>query len=336
MKKLLIILTVLKLTDSHAQFYAGSQGITIKSGTEIIFDNLSLRPSSDLTIANNNLQRSETAIPGNPHGSINRVYRFGSAVKFSGIAAISYQTSELNGNTESDLQILYSLNVNQGFTVTAGSTVDEAIHQVSNVLSNTDFIILSATDPRNALPVTLIDFRVVSEGGAAVLKWSTSLEINADRFIIERSINARNWVQAGWISAAEDSHSIKNYTYTDAEVTNGMNYYRLKMIDRATDTPERGPKDQSFAYSQIRSLLFSRSDVPLIFPNPVDDKLSFKNVSVRSTVKVSIYEISGHLVFEDAINPDEGLHIKDFPPGTYVLKITQENGQQSSHTFLKQ
>lgn len=331
MKKLLLILAVLKLTYSHAQFSSGAQGITIKAGTAVRFENLTLLPSSDLTISNNRLQKSGTALPGNPHGSINHVYRFESAVNFSGTAAISYLTSELNGNTESDLQILYSLNESQGFTVMTGSTVDLALHRVSNVLSGTNLKVLSASGPINPLPVTLVSFSALPEGRTAVLKWTTSEEINADRFEIERSLDAKKWIQAGWKSAVAASGTLQNYTYTDTDIAGGINYYRLKMIDHATDG-----KDQSFAYSQIRSVLFSLPDGPVVFPNPVTDKLNFKNVPAGSAVTISVYGITGRLHFEETMSPGESLNIKDLTPGTYVLKMTQGNGWQSTHTFVKQ
>lgn len=68
MKKLLLILAILKLTHAQAQFYAGSQGFTVKGGRQVSFENLSLQPSYDVTLINNMLQKSKTALPGNLNG----------------------------------------------------------------------------------------------------------------------------------------------------------------------------------------------------------------------------------------------------------------------------
>ncbi|MCE6992783.1 T9SS type A sorting domain-containing protein [Dyadobacter sp. CY323] len=328
MKKLYVIFACLPVAHSHAQFHAGQRGLTIKSGMEVSFENLSLRPSSDFTIAENTLQKSETALPGRPTGSINRVYRFARPVNFSGTASISYLTSELNGNTESDLQILYSRDErteNPEFTVTTGSTVDQAVHRVSNVLSDKKPIVISASGPITPLPVTLIRFDVISEGRTAVLNWSASEEINADKFVIERSLDVRHWTEIGQENAIGASRVLQNYSFTDADVPEGINYYRLKMIDN----------DRSFAYSQIRSLLFSGQDAPFVFPNPVVDKLYLRNVPAKDAVAISVYAISGRLLMEGSIKAGEGVATKGLVPGIYVLKTVLTNGQRNTYTFIK-
>lgn len=331
MRKLLLILTVLKLTHSHAQFSAGAEGITIKAGTEVSFENLSLLPSSDLVIENNTLEMSPIALSGSPNGSINRVYRFGTALNFSGVAAISYLPGELNGNTESSLQILYALDESQGFTVTSGSTVDMALQKVSNVLSDINLTVFSASGPISPLPVRLVRFSVSSEGRTAVLKWSTSEEINADRFEIERSLDAKKWTRIGEKSAVATAGTVQNYTFTDADVADKMYYYRLKMIDRG-----QSGSDGNFAYSQIRNVRFSLPDSPVVFPNPVLDKLSIHNIPTGEGMTVSIYGITGLLHFEGTLSSGESLQTKSLAPGIYVLKMKPAGGRQSTHTFVKQ
>jgi hypothetical protein len=323
-----VVFACLTLTHSHAQFYAGTTGITIKSGTALSFENLSLTPSSDLTIAGNSLQKTATALPGKPNGSISRVYRFGTAITFSGTASISYLISELNGNIESDLQILYSLDdgiESPEFTVTTGSIVDQSAHRVSNVIANKSLIVLSASGLIKPLPITLVRFDAMPEGRTAVLNWSTSEETNADRFVIERSIDARHWMQVGSENALSLSRTLQNYSFTDTNVAEGINYYRLKMVD----------KDESFTYSQIRSVLFSGQDAPFVFPNPAAEKLYLRNIPARDVVTIAICEISGRLLIEGAITAGEGVAIKDLAPGKYVLTAKQANGRQSAHTFIK-
>ncbi|MCE7066601.1 polysaccharide lyase [Dyadobacter sp. CY326] len=96
------------------------------------------------------------------------------------------------------------------------------------------------------LPVTIASFAVAKQGTAAKLKWSTSQEVNADRFYIQRSTNAKDWKSIGEKSATGASQSLTNYAFSDAKPAKGNSYYRLKMVD----------KDQTFAYSSIKSIKF--------------------------------------------------------------------------------
>ena len=96
------------------------------------------------------------------------------------------------------------------------------------------------------LPVTLVSFAVTKLNAVSQLKWSTTQEVNADRFIIQRSTNAKDWKNVGEKLANGASSNLINYAFTDPKPLKGTSYYRLKMVD----------KDKTFAYSSIKSLKF--------------------------------------------------------------------------------
>src|SRR6185437_10383536 len=56
---------------------------------------------------------------------------------------------------------------------------------------------LSVGGPPAPLPVTLISFDAVYQGGVVNLAWKTVSEINNDRFEIERSANGKDWTKIG-------------------------------------------------------------------------------------------------------------------------------------------
>ncbi|WP_170916740.1 polysaccharide lyase [Dyadobacter psychrophilus] len=96
------------------------------------------------------------------------------------------------------------------------------------------------------LPVTLASFTAAKLGLVSQLKWSTAQEVNAERFVIQRSSNAKNWQNVGEKMAIGASSNLINYAFTDQKPVKGTSYYRLKIVD----------KDQTFAYSSIKSLKF--------------------------------------------------------------------------------
>jgi hypothetical protein len=324
MRTFLTILFQFKLSLSQAQFHFGSAGITLQKGAVLSYDNLSLEPDTDLTLRNNTIQKSPMPIPGNPNGSINRVYRFDNAIAFSGRVILSYLPAELNGNSENDLEIAYAWDENQGATVTTGSARDLARHQVSNHISATKLMLLSASSAGNALPVSLVYFTVEPEGHTAHLRWSTTSELNADRFEIERSNDSKTWVSAGSVNAYGNGFSAVQYTFSDLNVNEETIYYRLKMIDL----------DGSFAYSNIRSLNFGMAGTPVIYPNPAGDQLSFKNIKAGGSISVSVNDISGRFLFKETMLPGENLTVRNLKPGVYILKMEQ-NGRLNTQTFVK-
>lgn len=82
------------------------------------------------------------------------------------------------------------------------------------------------------LPVTLVNFagRLAGEQRAA-LSWTTSAEINTSFFEVERSANGRNFASIGRVTASNRGNQLSSYQFSDEQVLDGFNYYRLKMVD---------------------------------------------------------------------------------------------------------
>lgn len=109
------------------------------------------------------------------------------------------------------------------------------------------------------LPVTLLSFRAVKSGETVLLTWETASEENSDHFAIERSGNALHWEEVGRINAAGNSPINTSYSLTDHQPLQGVNYYRLKMVDR----------DGNFKLSETRRVDFGNEGNRVgIFPNP--------------------------------------------------------------------
>lgn len=84
--------------------------------------------------------------------------------------------------------------------------------------------------------VDLIYFSVVKSGDNNKLKWTTASEYNNDFFVIEKSINGINYETIGYKEAVGNSVQNSNYLLIDKNVTNVINYYRIKQVDNAGTT----------------------------------------------------------------------------------------------------
>ncbi|MEJ0102380.1 MAG: hypothetical protein WDO19_07450 [Bacteroidota bacterium] len=78
------------------------------------------------------------------------------------------------------------------------------------------------------LPVTLSDFSAKAVNNTTQLNWSTETEENTSSFIIERSTDGTTFTAIGKVNATGNSSSAKNYSASDKQPADGINYYRLK------------------------------------------------------------------------------------------------------------
>jgi hypothetical protein len=109
------------------------------------------------------------------------------------------------------------------------------------------------------LPVTLTYFRASVENCGATLQWQTSREEKFDYFLVEKSLDARQFSVAGKLPAAGTGNT---YTFFQKDMTEGTYYYRLQMVD----------KDGTFEYSKTVGITVSCDGFKArslhVFPNP--------------------------------------------------------------------
>ncbi len=173
--------------------------------------------------------------------------------------------------------------------------------------------------PEGALPVKLSHFNAEKTGeGAALLTWSTTEEANSSHFDVLQSADGANWQMIGRVEAKGSSLGTVKYNFTDAQPARGMNYYRLKMVDR----------DGSFERSNIRKLVFEGTPLDLtVYPNPISDKFSIKTGAREKISKVELFDSNGRLtIANDRYAEGDQITVKGLSAGTYVLRITMANG----------
>ena len=104
-KFLFIFLIVSSFCFSQTLSIASGNSISIDSNSSVTIDGLELEPSATYTIAGPNVfDRTSTPIVLGDNSSINRVYTMTEVLSdYLGVVSFSYEESELNGISESDL-----------------------------------------------------------------------------------------------------------------------------------------------------------------------------------------------------------------------------------------
>ncbi len=194
-----------------------------------------------------------------------------------GTVAIYFDFSDYNIGTSPGAASGYSLlnrpNTASNFTVVAGATANVGGDRVyftvdaSNIVDNSYFTIGSTYPPNSPLPIEMLNFNAVACSQDVCLNWRTANELNSDRFEIERSVDAENWTKMKDVKAAGSSKRTLSYSAMDYYPMPGINYYRLKIVDR----------DETFTYSTIEAVEFKDVLEVGIYPNPSNGTFNVSN-----------------------------------------------------------
>ena len=206
-------------------------------------------------------------------------------------------------------------------TISAGSITTNA-----SIAPDSYKIYSLAAVPGGALPVTLVNFEVNKNEKSVQLDWSTSAEINSDYFDIQRSSTGKSWTNIGRVETkgSLENAALEDYVFIDNEPLPGENLYRLKMVDT----------DGSFAYSQIRAVIFHFDNKISIYPNPVSDKLFIASNESNKITEVSLLNLYGESMICQKYIPLNGIDTKSLASGIYILTIKRDDGMISSHKII--
>jgi hypothetical protein len=232
-------------------------------------------------------------------------------------------------------QVEFVLPANHVFTyVDKAGVADEEDSDADMATGKTGEITIDSSEPETSvlrnnmtidaglieggMPVKLSMFDVKKgENVSAILRWTTTEEVNSEKFEIQRSADAKSWNAIGQVGAKVNSEGVVNYRFDDMQPNLGSNYYRLKMIDL----------DGTFAYSIIRKLSGEVGAEVTIYPNPVSNELSVLSTNGQAIGKVEVINQNGKvLLTRNGSSIAAPINVKNLPAGIYLVKISFQNG----------
>ena len=199
-----------------------------------------------------------------------------------------------------------------GNTLTAGSVT------VTGVSSFSPFTFASLTT--GVIPVKLTDFTAQKLNNIVKLSWTTEQELNSKEFVVEKSTDGNNWSTLNIITAIGNSALKNRYGTADNNPANGINYYRLKIVDR----------DGHSVLSAVKTVLFNSKYQVVVAPNPAIDFINVwiaKNNSLP--VSISISSMNGKMLYQEkTTNASTQINTSLFAKGIYLLKIVDDNNTE--------
>lgn len=262
--------------------------------------------------------------------SANAVDRFWEvrSTGLSGVAALTFraQVSEMGGITHPFAQRYDSVPDTWEAPLAGQSPFANGV-VVTGVSEFGTFALTRSSAP---FPVVYIGFDAYPRVRDVVVKWSTAMETNSDRFELRRSVDGVNFYRLAVLAASGNSRTRIDYSYTDTLPELGTSYYQLTEVDRDGTAYETEVKEVYFDPSQGVKVL--------VYPNPTYDgqfRVQVQHGGGQQAL-VKLADLNGRVLVEELVevNADPFMYIVDtgasVAAGMYVLQVRYRGGEYSA------
>lgn len=160
------------------------------------------------------------------------------------------------------------------------------------------------------LPVNWLHFNCSKQNAQGTeLNWSTASEGNSKRFVIERSDNGQAFEPIGEVPAAGLSHSIRQYSFTDANPLKTAAYYRIAM--------EEFNGHRVYTSICMSNAIAAEENSPVkVYPNPSNGVV---NIHASEGGTYSITDMAGRILRSGTLQANT--RIEGLPQGIYCLTV---------------
>lgn len=318
--RLLFISLLAFSTTLRAQEIVVSSGTTlqISSNQKFHVSGLTLTPSAAFDMDGLSITKKDIITNPSTSGdtSISRHYLFNTtSPSYSGTIQVNYLDAELNGISESDLEVNYHNGTDWQQIATASNDATNN-YVVSNAISGKLLQEITVAASSGPLPVTWLDFTATKQGESVALDWSTAQEINTLDFIVQHSIDGQLFEHLLSQPAAGNSVSESYYSAMHTRPIQGNNYYRIMQRDI----------DGAIDYSDVRLVVFGPrnpfAEDLFILGNPIVGQ----TLNLKSTINqtIHLYTMVGSLCWSKQLTMgQQNIDVTDLPKGTYLLRTSQ-------------
>ncbi|MEL6925971.1 MAG: GEVED domain-containing protein, partial [Bacteroidota bacterium] len=171
-------------------------------------------------------------------------------------------------------------------------------------------------DPRRVRELLAFDVRKSDQ--EVELEWMSNTGFKNDYFIVERSADGVHFEPL----LQQDNEGIeweaRTYHHYDTEPMEGMNYYRLQLVQ----------KDGTVQYTKVHEVKFPLLDDFTIFPNPAGDYIHLDLSRYQKNgraVDINMYNELGHRVYQEHLpEVSSRLHridLRSYTNGIYYIHI---------------
>ncbi len=174
------------------------------------------------------------------------------------------------------------------------------------------------------LAVTLGSFTASKTANkTTLLNWTSLSEKDNAAYIIEHSVNGKDFTAIGEVAGRGDTDNGFAYQYIHNTPASGVNYYRLKMFSTTG----------KLTYSEIRMIAWGNQNNSLsIFPNPAKGSTQLLlDAKDGEKIQVTLLDLSGREIRTSTLRiaaQRTELPVQDLGEGVYFVIVKKPNGEQ--------
>ena len=178
------------------------------------------------------------------------------------------------------------------------------------------------------VPVNFIFIRANKNANAsATITWGTELESNLSHYVVEQSVDGRNFESIGRVVSGNTGLRA-TYNFIDTDLFNGNNFYRVYSVDVS------GVKK----YSEIVKINISALSVGLqIINNPVIGDYVEMEINSPGEYTVALFDVAGkELISIKNVKSNRRMKVdvSGLPAGTYVL-VAMDKKKKYAKKFVR-
>jgi peptidoglycan/xylan/chitin deacetylase (PgdA/CDA1 family) len=242
--------------------------------------------------------------------------------------AIVYQYPNQNGDPqkwkfEKNVAGYYALvakHSNKVLDISGASTKDKAIAQQwtnGNGL-NQQFAVAETTCPSKVAALAnnyAVSFSGRPQNGKGILDWAVQSEHLTDYYEVEK-VDAQGDFKTLSVVNSTSQSEVRTFSYTDENLVDGDNFYRLKTI----------ANDGSTQLSELVNIRYAKLDGYGIFPNPATDEFTIDLTdAIGKNVDIAIVTTFGKVVKEvkmdEVTSKSYLMSLDDVDSGQYFINI---------------
>ncbi len=144
---------------------------------------------------------------------------------------------------------------------------------------------IAVTCAGSAFPVKLVSFQASQIENDIMVSWINADAVNFDRFELEKTKDAKSFEKIYEIKMPEVLKDRNAFAFRDEKPSEGLNYYRLKMID----------KDGTVAYSKIIGVNYQKDGEYVSVENPFK-RSEIEIMTNISDPKIALYTVTGQKI----------------------------------------
>ncbi len=187
----------------------------------------------------------------------------------------------------------------------------------------------------SALPVTNLQVNAAAFNSLAKINWSTTSEMNVAGYEIEKAYRGNDFHKIGYTASINGNSTVTSrYSFIDSTSVPGMQFYRIKQIDR----------NGVISYSDVVALNIQYNAIKILAagPNPTQADITYWLQSdANARLQFKLYNEEGRLAMQLPVEVNSGqntIQIKSgsLPAGLYFVVIEKDYTRIIESKFVKE